>query len=123
MTTILGNTYPVKEVKSFGFIGRCPVKGCKSVLRVNVAGKSERKYTRGFIGVPGSAQPYNVTVPSWSPYQLFLHCATHKYELRWKQIDGVFNEDHVCDARCTSAIGHNCECSCGGANHGADHCK
>jgi hypothetical protein len=23
-----------------------------------------------------------------------------------------------CDARCTGARGHNCECSCGGANHG-----
>jgi hypothetical protein len=28
------------------------------------------------------------------------------------------NPDHKCDARCTSARGHNCECSCGGANHG-----
>lgn len=26
---------------------------------------------------------------------------------------------HKCDARCMSAIGHNCECSCGGKNHGA----
>ncbi len=25
---------------------------------------------------------------------------------------------HKCDARCTNAKGHNCECSCGGANHG-----
>lgn len=26
---------------------------------------------------------------------------------------------HKCDARCTSAKGHSCECSCGGVNHGA----
>jgi hypothetical protein len=26
---------------------------------------------------------------------------------------------HKCDARCTNAKGHNCECSCGGKNHGA----
>lgn len=25
---------------------------------------------------------------------------------------------HKCDARCMNATGHNCECSCGGANHG-----
>ena len=25
---------------------------------------------------------------------------------------------HKCDARCMSAKGHNCECSCGGKNHG-----
>ena len=25
---------------------------------------------------------------------------------------------HKCDGRCIHAKGHNCECSCGGANHG-----
>lgn len=25
---------------------------------------------------------------------------------------------HKCDARCQNAKGHDCECSCGGANHG-----
>jgi hypothetical protein len=25
---------------------------------------------------------------------------------------------HVCDGRCLNAKGHNCECSCGGKNHG-----
>lgn len=28
------------------------------------------------------------------------------------------NPDHKCDARCTSARGHSCECACGGKNHG-----
>jgi hypothetical protein len=27
--------------------------------------------------------------------------------------------DHACDARCMGAVGPNCECSCGGRNHGA----
>lgn len=26
---------------------------------------------------------------------------------------------HKCDKRCLNAQGHNCECSCGGVNHGA----
>ena len=26
---------------------------------------------------------------------------------------------HKCDARCLNAKGHQCECSCGGKNHGA----
>src|SRR5689334_6771820 len=26
--------------------------------------------------------------------------------------------NHKCDARCLAATGHNCECSCGGKNHG-----
>ena len=28
------------------------------------------------------------------------------------------NPDHKCDARCEGARGPNCDCSCGGANHG-----
>ena len=30
----------------------------------------------------------------------------------------AFPSKHVCDARCTGATGKNCECSCGGKNHG-----
>ena len=29
--------------------------------------------------------------------------------------------DHRCGARCTSATGANCDCSCAGKNHGSDH--
>jgi hypothetical protein len=29
-----------------------------------------------------------------------------------------FPSFHKCDARCTDAKGHKCECECGGENHG-----
>src|SRR5436190_21840679 len=28
--------------------------------------------------------------------------------------------NHACSGKCRNATGHNCECSCGGANHGAN---
>lgn len=28
---------------------------------------------------------------------------------------------HKCDARCMNATGHDCECSCGGKNHGINN--
>lgn len=34
-------------------------------------------------------------------------------------IDGKFKADVPCDSRCTNAKGNNCECSCGGVNHGS----
>lgn len=37
-----------------------------------------------------------------------------------RRIEGHRNET-PCDARCTEAKGHKCECSCGGSNHGAGH--
>jgi hypothetical protein len=38
-----------------------------------------------------------------------------------KKVYGVFKADKGCDGRCMAATGHTCECSCGGANHGASH--
>lgn len=29
-----------------------------------------------------------------------------------------FVTDHACDARCEAATGSNCDCACGGKNHG-----
>lgn len=37
-----------------------------------------------------------------------------------RQIEGRHNPAIVCDGRCMGATGHSCECSCGGANHGAN---
>lgn len=36
-------------------------------------------------------------------------------------VRGRYNLKKVCNARCESATGHSCECSCGGRNHGAAH--
>ncbi len=35
-----------------------------------------------------------------------------------REIIGTFKAGIRCDARCQGAVGHTCECSCGGANHG-----
>lgn len=44
-------------------------------------------------------------------------CGNHRTTARVK---GVRN-DHKCDARCVNSKGPNCECSCGGENHGKSH--
>lgn len=41
--------------------------------------------------------------------------------LQFDRVKGFTVPSVPCDARCTGARGHNCECSCGGANHGADN--
>jgi hypothetical protein len=43
---------------------------------------------------------------------------------RWfalKRVKGTYSKDHKCDSRCLNAKGHECTCSCGGANHGRGH--
>jgi hypothetical protein len=36
----------------------------------------------------------------------------------YNRLVACVSPDHKCDARCVHARGANCECSCGGANHG-----
>jgi len=38
-----------------------------------------------------------------------------------KEVRGRFNAAVPCNAKCTSAKGFSCECSCGGKNHGAGY--
>jgi hypothetical protein len=45
-------------------------------------------------------------------------CSTCDKMMSYGVLKAFLNPDHKCDARCTSARGHNCECSCGGVNHG-----
>lgn len=38
--------------------------------------------------------------------------------MTWGYLQAVTVPEVRCDARCTHARGHKCDCSCGGANHG-----
>ncbi len=49
------------------------------------------------------------------------NCRACGWQCGWTAVTGKTNPDHKCDARCTGATGHDCECACGGKNHGADH--
>lgn len=46
------------------------------------------------------------------------NCATRHKTLRRIRYSTQASR-HTCDARCMAATGPNCECSCGGKNHGA----
>lgn len=36
-------------------------------------------------------------------------------------VKGTYIADKTCGARCMNAVGPDCECSCAGENHGANH--
>jgi hypothetical protein len=40
-------------------------------------------------------------------------------ELHFRDVKGSHRPDKPCNAKCVGSIGHVCECSCGGKNHGA----
>ncbi len=77
---------------------------------------------RGF----GQAKPvsFGFTVQrgdTWSQYDgdPLAICDGCRSLMAYGRVQGIFNPAVRCDARCTNARGHNCECSCGGENHGA----
>ena len=43
------------------------------------------------------------------------------YPATRKVFFNLYGSKHKCDARCRNAKGHNCECSCGGENHGVSY--
>ena len=54
---------------------------------------------------------------SWRNERRFCSCGGRQHS---HPVIGKLSS-HLCDARCTSAAGPNCECSCAGTNHGRDH--
>lgn len=98
---------------------------CKTVTTVD--------YTRYQTVVPGQPQSrreswgmvhagwwYGLgTYPGFIPnYQDRCTCGG---QIEGQELRAVVSERHVCDARCVNAKRADCECACGGLNHGAAH--
>lgn len=107
----------VIEKKTIGFIGRCPVKGCACIIRLDIPTRAIVK-TRPVRYVGQTPEKYTIWDAAYSPHNYLIHCAKHRYQIGFREIEGTFSDVHTCDARCMSAKGPNCDCSCGGANHG-----
>lgn len=89
------------------YIGKC--KQCRHGLRHNGFAVHER-------GDKDSTVAYKV-----GNHGVFGVCPEHGKFFPMRALVGRTVPEHKCDSRCTSATGPKCDCSCGGANHGADH--
>lgn len=63
------------------------------------------------------------TLRKHDDFSLLVGSVSGKVEGNWLPVTRVilYNEHgtkHACDSRCQGAKGRNCECSCGGDNHG-----
>lgn len=112
------------------YTAKCAVKGCRSISSALV----DVTTTTHTYGLPtgGGHRPvrrhrYEVVEGAWTVGTL-LHgkalipadpCGHGRMVA--KAVHGRRSDAVKCDRRCTGARGHDCECSCGGAQHGADH--
>lgn len=74
--------------------------------------------TEGLVEVRAGVGWFSRYTPeAWAPP---LPGGTEPRRVYGQRLEGHYTETVPCDARCTSAKGHKCECSCGGANHGTN---
>lgn len=96
-------------------------KTCRRVGRVDYL-KSFTRHQNG-VGTIVKSHPrwtvHGVVVPgdNFGPNRF---CSTCRKCMRADIIIGR-KSDTPCSTACTSARGHDCECSCAGTNHGIDH--
>lgn len=96
------------------FILRC--KRCKTTQRI-----SAEKVSKTAWRLPdGQTRRGGGSMGDW----LSLPCPTvacqGKSSLLGRKVQGCITAQ-ACNAKCVSAVGHICECSCGGEQHGAAH--
>lgn len=104
------------------YIGTCPYKKCQCrPVRITEKMIGRRQTVREGL-FPTYEREITKWTPEqgqwWSPHSLGLTCVRHKISLSFRQVQGRISDRHICDSRCFYAKGHDCECSCGGANHG-----
>ena len=109
------------------WIGKCTAKGCKVRLHVDIAMLREswreihHNHAYGTQFEVGKSRTFPAPGHDDRLYSLGLHCVAHRWPIVWRPVNGSYSQVHVCDARCMNATGTNCECSCGGENHGRGH--
>jgi hypothetical protein len=117
---------PTRTPTVQGYIGRC-CKKCETVMRLTLPAievKTPMERRTYWMDQNGNWQ--NAAQGTFTQREVKadrppdVYCIRHHYPLQFRAIEGVVTEC-PCDARCTGAKGHTCECSCGGANHGRDY--
>jgi len=104
----MSNYYEPRTIRMNGKCRRC---GAKRSVLVDVTWTA-----RGDVVLPYLLRStcLNADESAWAP------CSCGKSVLL-RKVQGKYVADKGCDGRCMSATGFQCECSCGGKNHGAQH--
>ena len=117
-----------RVAEEFQFIGKC--KACKLARKTTVRVRQ--------VQIPHETMP-DVFPPRWHDVfvtedgtlnlahlgtwteKLFFETCACGGRRKMNAVRGTVNMNKGCDGRCMAATGPNCDCACGGANHGANH--
>lgn len=112
--TAVARRYP-REPMRFNRKCKCGAKHSRLIV-AELQTWTGRDYSRAFEAASGEILP----AARNGAYAAALDCACGARPLL-TPVRGSCNTKIKCDARCMGATGHDCECACGGRNHGASH--
>jgi hypothetical protein len=105
------------------YLGKC--RTCKTVLRAEatgrvqaVAGKQRTVFT--FPNGEQAQDTKRTFVECWTCTAAGVSRGGLPVHVELRRVVGV-KTDAPCSAKCLASTGFNCECACGGANHGSGH--
>lgn len=105
------------------FILRC--RRCKTTTRVDGHRRQVvRRWWHPTMGMARSVGPEDLTLPDGSRLQLHLVPPCPGCGRAWstcQRVKGHRVPEIPCGGKCRNAKGPNCDCSCGGENHGRGH--
>lgn len=91
-------------------------KECKTGTRVKLTlDREAERWNRLDRWVDDHGVRYGTTKSDYRPVIACRQCGAKYFG---KEVQGTYNPDIVCNAKCQAAKGPNCECSCGGESHG-----
>lgn len=115
------------QIKTKRFIFKCKNKNCKTCPPKAVDVEFRRVVTgTDRWGAKTRVTEYNLPGHGFTRYFIgtqhwhdLARCPNCGSQRGSDEVIGTFSDKHACDARCLSAKGPKCECSCAGANHGS----
>lgn len=120
------------------YFGRCTWKGCRHrrvidestpepvrLRRSTVSSRTGVSEILSLVAANGRVFPLYWTGLDGGQHSAFiaagLICPEHGGALAFRGGLFTYNGAKPCGGRCTNAIGPNCDCECGGRNHGVSH--
>jgi hypothetical protein len=112
-----------KPTDSVRYNGKC--KGCgqkKSFLAIGWFECARTNIYKGTYSIMfQDAQGQQLEANNGTVYSPHKCSSSPRNFIRLEPVFGAYSKDYECNDKCLSAIGHDCECQCGGKNHGANH--
>ena len=103
------------------YIYRCSNKECRHAYALEFEVKyfpGTKVYLYKIENAPGWVADRIAERPYLRTPRQFTSCPECGSFAKMKPVKGHYNPDHTCNSKCMNAKSGECDCSCGGANHG-----